>query len=568
MSYTKHNFVSGDTLLASDLNAMEDQIAANEQTGIDLKSTVNDVVNNQIPKGIVKGRYVNNSTGVLSNYSAWDGSNFIDITGMTEIVVFNGGSGSTIWNGFFAEKTDTTAISVFTVRAGETATIEVPDGAKYVILSHYTAQYPLLYIKSATALDLEKLREDADAQAVKDGVTDKTINVVYSNSVSTDSIYFNPQEFILGDLDHTHVSPYTRRVASERVFKNDMPTHITADGTYQFTADLLNDDNSFKSTTGWKSDYIIPANQKFMIMFSPYGSDVSHVLDANLIPDYITNLHYTFEPEYTYQGERLIPQNYGFALNQLAITPNETMVNTSQGLAVYEHTLAQICGDVSGVGKIVLVSLDTSQIIKSYDVSVGHGGNAFFLSEFYDIGDDYPLLCVNTNGYPNVINVFRLTDAAAVKVREYRMTSDDGYHGNVTYDNLTGLIYSIGYSADSYTDPTGNSTIIAVYDLLSSTEISAGVLQPTLVYRYAIPFIYCVQGLKYYNGKLIAISSYDYRVHDSWLYIIDPAARQICSIIKNLPLLLAQWEVQGVDVVDDEWILLATRPRYFKMTLY
>ena len=42
MSYTKHNFISGDTLLASDLNAMEDQIAANEQTGIDLKSAVDE----------------------------------------------------------------------------------------------------------------------------------------------------------------------------------------------------------------------------------------------------------------------------------------------------------------------------------------------------------------------------------------------------------------------------------------------------------------------------------------------------------------------------------------------
>ena len=40
MSYTKHNFASGDILLASDLNAMEDQIAQNEQANNDLKSTV------------------------------------------------------------------------------------------------------------------------------------------------------------------------------------------------------------------------------------------------------------------------------------------------------------------------------------------------------------------------------------------------------------------------------------------------------------------------------------------------------------------------------------------------
>lgn len=39
MSYTKHNFASGDILLASDLNAMEDQIAQNEQTSSNMLST-------------------------------------------------------------------------------------------------------------------------------------------------------------------------------------------------------------------------------------------------------------------------------------------------------------------------------------------------------------------------------------------------------------------------------------------------------------------------------------------------------------------------------------------------
>lgn len=38
MSYTKQNFLPGDELLASQLNAMDAQIAVNEQTGSDLKS--------------------------------------------------------------------------------------------------------------------------------------------------------------------------------------------------------------------------------------------------------------------------------------------------------------------------------------------------------------------------------------------------------------------------------------------------------------------------------------------------------------------------------------------------
>lgn len=48
MSYIKHNFASGDILLASDLNAMEDQIAENEQTGSDLQSALNVVDTNVI----------------------------------------------------------------------------------------------------------------------------------------------------------------------------------------------------------------------------------------------------------------------------------------------------------------------------------------------------------------------------------------------------------------------------------------------------------------------------------------------------------------------------------------
>lgn len=522
----------------------------------------------ELYKGIVKGRYVNNDTKVLSNYSAWDGSDFIDISGMNSIVVTNGGNQATIWNGFFATVADTTAISTFTVRANETAVIEVPDGANYVILSHYTAQYPYLSIQSRTHDELENLNAEADAQEIKNTAFTHEIDLAIKNSTSDNAFYFNPLDFELGSISSSGFEPYNRRVASQRIFQNDMVTHIKSVGDYKFYINLLNDDGTYKNTSGWKNDYTVPSSQKFMIMFSPYGSDVSHILDANLIPEYIMNLSYSFETEYEYFGERLIPEKQGYAIKQLAISPNEAMVNNSQGLAVYEHTLFQIVGDVDGTGKIVLVNLDTNAIIKSYEVSVGHGGNAFFLDEFYDQSDSYPLLCVCTNEYPNVIRVFRLTASTAVKVREYQMQEADGYWAQVTYDNQTGLLYSIGYSANSFMDATGNKTVIATYDILTATETSANVFAPTLVSRYAIPFIYCTQGVKYYAGKLIVISSFNHNVQDSRLYIIQPASRQILGIIKDFPILIAQWEVEGIDIVDDEWVLIGTRPRYFKMTLY
>lgn len=71
MSYTKHNFVSGDTLLASDLNSMEDQIAENEQTGLDLKSALSyNGIGNSFD-GVLHNGYWNEN-GVLVNYANLD----------------------------------------------------------------------------------------------------------------------------------------------------------------------------------------------------------------------------------------------------------------------------------------------------------------------------------------------------------------------------------------------------------------------------------------------------------------------------------------------------------------
>lgn len=69
MSYIKHNFSSGDTLFASSLNAMEDQIAANEQTGLDLKSAI---TRNSFP--LVTGFAVRTTNGFITtvNSTNWD----------------------------------------------------------------------------------------------------------------------------------------------------------------------------------------------------------------------------------------------------------------------------------------------------------------------------------------------------------------------------------------------------------------------------------------------------------------------------------------------------------------
>ena len=46
MSYTKHNFKSGDTLFAVDLAEMDEQIYKNNEKVSQLQDTVNDLKNN------------------------------------------------------------------------------------------------------------------------------------------------------------------------------------------------------------------------------------------------------------------------------------------------------------------------------------------------------------------------------------------------------------------------------------------------------------------------------------------------------------------------------------------
>ena len=82
MSYTKHNFASGDTLLASDLNAMEDQIAQNEQTGSDLKSALDEITETinyfYVPDQTKSGITITNTpNGILLNGTANEPVNFM-----------------------------------------------------------------------------------------------------------------------------------------------------------------------------------------------------------------------------------------------------------------------------------------------------------------------------------------------------------------------------------------------------------------------------------------------------------------------------------------------------------
>lgn len=142
MSYTKHNFVSGDTLLASDLNAMEDQIAANEQTGLDLKSAKAPVIIDTSSGAIVSfedgadGMPIKALTVNVEPVQTGTGdpspTNVRPISGWTGCQLYHGGknlipSGIAVENGYINA-------------SGDIAGSEVVDGYRHI--ADYIRVYP------------------------------------------------------------------------------------------------------------------------------------------------------------------------------------------------------------------------------------------------------------------------------------------------------------------------------------------------------------------------------------------------------------------------------------------
>ena len=173
MSYTKHNFASGDILLASDLNAMEDQIAQNEQTGSDLKSVVSlEPITLQYTlggTGLVKYADGAIGTATLSSHT-----NYVNISGYSYLYYKRQGSNAnnpTAGMAFYSEANENSYISGESAVAQQAQSgymtglkkIAVPPNAKYARFSTYTDEttYGAFEVYGESIID-NKVTETAD----------------------------------------------------------------------------------------------------------------------------------------------------------------------------------------------------------------------------------------------------------------------------------------------------------------------------------------------------------------------------------------------------------------------
>lgn len=318
------------------------------------------------------------------------------------------------------------------------------------------------------------------------------------------------------------------------------------------------------SHTGWTTgDILIPANTYFSItirksdnsnfLFTDYDFaeiiQLNSYANYNYVDDYIDSHISSIGTTYNYEGINLDLQ-YKHGYEYTTSTPLDVSLRGIQGFTVYGNYIFQMYSSST----LRILDKATGAVVAEHTgIGTDHGGTCAFSNIYVDPNDDFPLLFVsssynNTDG-GQIVSI-RIQDVNTVsRYKFYHFDiSQIGYWSEQCYDFETGLVYSFGYTQNSFSDSTNNPVIVCVYDLNKETQIASDLYTLELVDRYTIPFVYCIQSCKFLNGLCYMPSSYQSHVSPTDLKVFDPNRKTFVANFPNLPTPL-QGEMEDIAFV-------------------
>lgn len=223
-----------------------------------------------------------------------------------------------------------------------------------------------------------------------------------------------------------------------------------------------------------------------------------------------------------------------------------------QSFTVHDGVIAQFQAD----DKINLInSINGSVIASQMYCKSYHGQSSFFLNDYYDEDDEFPLLMVMGSYVNSWINRITRSGTNLVKTIYIPTTIQyGGYKLGNAFDAEHNVMYMLGYTNQNYqTDDGGtNKLIISKWDLSNLTDNGDDTFTPELISTVQRDFLVCIQGSCYYDGMIWATSGYGSGT--SHVYALDPATAEILHTIT-----LSSVEVEGCAWVDD-YLLVGQSP--------
>lgn len=367
-------------------------------------------------------------------------------------------------------------------------------------------------------------------------------------------------------------------IGTAQPFISSYPLRVIVQSGYQigYTSwkSLNANHNTFINSSGWQNNnFVIPANTYFTL--SLRKSDGSNVtFNRDLINKVeIVSYNGDLTSQYYYQGIDLDIREKHFLQSQqlfAGFNPNHDTTlpsNTLQGMDIYNGYIYQMCNNLG----IQIIDLASGTQVSFISLpGIDHGDTCQFSNTFYDENDIAPLLYVISNTTPGVVHIVRIQNTTTASIiKNYVLSSDDGYYSGQCFDFENNIMYSFGYKLQDFRNSTGNSTIVAVYDMSKETLIDGINYSLDLIERYERPFIYCVQGQKFLNGMCYFVSSYLTSEQPTRIYAYDPYKKIMVAVFKDLPNEIITTECEDISFVPDGGkyaMIVFTRRYYTKIT--
>ena len=378
--------------------------------------------------------------------------------------------------------------------------------------------------------------------------------------------------FSAGDKTY---QPVNTRYSTIALFKSAYPIKFHVESGFRYGIITWNSFNgygntNFESDTGWLTeDYTLPANKIFSYTLSKIDSTtlagvsdldnkvtLTSYANFNYVDSYIDN-RISGIGTYNYTGEKIdFQDSYGYDYDRLIAY---TEINNSQGFDIYNGYIVQLYADQ----KIRIINMSTGEnegVIEN--VIFNHGDTCQFSNVKYDESDMFPLLYVTSDLTPSVVHIVRIIDnSTASVIKSYDLGIEAGYYAGHCFDFNNNILYSFGYKIQNFTSSENNATIISVYNMNNETLISDSTYSLELIERYEKPFIYCIQGQKFFKGKCYLVSSYNPAVSPNVIYVYDPIRKLITSEFRNLPSSLGGSELEDIAFV------LNSETKYYNMII-
>ena len=185
----------------------------------------------------------------------------------------------------------------------------------------------------------------------------------------------------------------------------------------------------------------------------------------------------------------------------------------------------------SGTEQIRIYSMTSTELLGYVEVETQHGTGMQFSNEYYDSGDEFPLLYVG--GWTgNYINVLRISNDggtwSATSVRRLLIPTTYGYYMAPSIDAEHSTLYAYGYKIMN-NQQSGNSMKLVKADLGQLTDNGDGTYTPKILSDMEMPYLGVTQGRKYLGGSLYVGFSNTGSPYNARLVAIDATTGDVTA---------------------------------------